>query len=207
MMLEDRLTTLDGLWSAWKVHGQTMTDEQWGRSTRLDTWDVRSLFAHAGAWPFAFSSLVDRVREVEPTHATAALLLRDFNHPDGIATRRADQVAAGARQDATRYSTAQMIEQFASTGPLAIATARQRGPVVVDYFGLAMLRLDEAVSIGIMEATVHLLDLQRALDRSPDVPADGLAHTVAVLTQMAPPVDLIEVATGRSTAALFPILR
>jgi hypothetical protein len=57
-----------------------------------------------------------------------------------------------------------------------------------------------------MEATVHLLDLQRALGRPPDVPADGLAHTTAVLAAMAPPVDFIEAATGRTTADLFPVL-
>ena len=34
---------------------------------------------------------------------------------------------------------------------------------MVDYFGRAMLPLSEAISIGILEATVHLLDLQRAL--------------------------------------------
>ena len=57
-----------------------------------------------------------------------------------------------------------------------------------------------------MEATVHLLDLRRALDLPTDVPADGLAHTVAVLAGMAPPVDLIEAATGRGAAAPFPVL-
>jgi hypothetical protein len=41
---------------------------------------------------------------------------------------------------------------------------------VVDYFGRAMLALEEAVSIGILEATVHLLDLQRALDVPAEVP-------------------------------------
>jgi hypothetical protein len=57
-----------------------------------------------------------------------------------------------------------------------------------------------------LEATVHLLDLQRALGQPPNVPADGLAHTAAVLAEMAPPVELIEAATGRTTAGLFPIL-
>jgi len=183
-----------------------MTDEQWGRPTRLGTWDVRSLYAHAGSWPFAFTSLVDRVRDAEPTHDTAAALLRDFNTPDGNANRLRDRVAAGAREDAATYSTAQMVERFAGAGPRAIATARQLGPVAVDYFGQAILRLDEAVSIGIMEATVHLLDLQRALGQPPNVPADGLAHTAALLAEMAPPIDFIEAATGRSTAHLFPVL-
>ncbi|GAA1541500.1 maleylpyruvate isomerase N-terminal domain-containing protein [Dactylosporangium maewongense] len=206
MTIEDRLTTLDTLWSVWAEHGRAFTDEQWCRPTRLGTWDVRSLYAHAGSWPFAFTSLVDRVRDAEPTHPTAAALLRDFNTPDGVANRGRDRTAAGAREDAATYSTAQMIEQFASAGPRAIATARQLGPIAVDYFGYAILRLDEAVSIGIMEATVHLLDLQRALGQPPNVPPDGLAHTTELLAGMAPPVDFIEAATGRSSVQLFPVL-
>ena len=184
-----------------------MTDEQWRWPTRLGDWDVRSLYAHAGSWPFGFSMLIDRVREDSaPTHATAAALLRELNTPDGIAHSTRDKVAARAREDAARYSTAQMVEQFAGTGPQAIATARQLGPVVVEYFGRVLLRLDEAVSIGILEATVHLLDLQRALGQTADVPVEGLTHTAAVLVQMTPPVDFIEAATGRSTTDMFPVL-
>jgi uncharacterized protein (TIGR03083 family) len=206
MTIEDRLTTLDTLWSVWAEHGLALTGEQWRRPTRLGTWDVRSLYAHAASWPFAFTGLVDRVRDAEPTHPTAATLLRDFNTPDGVANRHRDRTAAGAHEDAAAYSTAQMIEQFTGAGPRAIATARRLGPVAVDYFGYAILRLDEAVSIGIMEATVHLLDLRRALDQPPDVPPAGLAHTTGLLAEMAPPVDFIEAATGRSRVELFPLL-
>jgi uncharacterized protein (TIGR03083 family) len=206
MTMDDRLTTLDALWSVWAEHGQAMTDEQWRRPTRLGDWDVRSLYAHTAWWPAGLSILIDRVRDTGPTHATAAALLRDFNAPDGIANSTRDKVAGSARKDAASYSTAQMVEQFAGTGPRAIATARKLGPVVVDYFGQALLRLDEAVSIGILEATVHLLDLQRALGQPPEMPVEGLAHTTAVLVQMAPPVDFIEAATGRSTTDLFPVL-
>ncbi len=205
-MLDDRVAMLDVLWSAWRQQGETLTDERWDRPTRLGTWNVRSLYAHAAGWPLGFSNLLGRIQDVEPTHPTAAALLRDFNGPDGIAKRGAEQVAATARERADSSSAAQMIEQFASTGPEAIAKARQLGPVVVDYFGLAMLRLDEVASIGILEATVHLLDLWRALGLTPDVPAAGLAHTAAVLAEMAPPVNFIEVATGRSTVELFPVL-
>jgi uncharacterized protein (TIGR03083 family) len=206
MTFDDRLTTLDALWSIWAGHGRAMTDEQWRRPTRLGDWDIRSLYAHAAWWPAGLSILIRRVASGEPTHATAAALLRDFNAPDGIAHRTRDKVATDARQSAATYSTAQMIEQFAGTGPQAIAAARELGPVVVDYFGQALLPLDEALSIGILEATVHLLDLQRALGEPADVPAEGLTHTAAVLAQMAPPVDFIEAATGRGKTDLFPVL-
>jgi hypothetical protein len=77
---------------------------------------------------------------------------------------------------------------------------------VRSLYARGLLRLDEAVSIGVMEATVHLLDLRHALGQPADLPADGLAQTAAVLVAMAPPVDLIEAATGRSTATPFPVL-
>jgi uncharacterized protein (TIGR03083 family) len=206
MTIDDRLSTLDVLWSIWAELGQAMTDEQWRRPTRLGDWDVRSLYSHAAWWPVGLSMLVDSVRDAEPTHATAAALLRDFNAPDGIANTLRDAVAADARENAAKHSTEQLVERFASTGPRAIAAALRLGPVVVDYFGTALLRLDEAAGIGVLEATVHLLDVHRALDRPPEVPAAGLAQTAAVLAEMAPPVAFIEAATGRSTSGPFPIL-
>jgi uncharacterized protein (TIGR03083 family) len=206
MTIEERLTTLDTLWSVWAQQGLAMTDEQWTLPTRLGTWDVRSLYAHVGSLPAAFTGLADWVRDAEPTHATAAALLRDFNAPDGAAHRFRDWAAAGARDDAAKHSTAQLVERFADAGPQAIATARRLGPVTVDYFGQAVVPFAEAASIAIMEATAHLLDLQRALGRPPDVPAAGLAHTTSLLAEMAPPVDFIEAATGRRPADPFPIL-
>ena len=207
MTPEDRLTTLGLLWAAWEHQGQTLSAEQWQRPTRLGDWTVRMLYAHAASWPVGFAHLVGQVRQVAPTHASAAELLGEFNQPGGIATSQAGRVAAAAQEDAATYTPAQLIEPFSVTGPKAIATARQLGSVVVDYFGRAMLALDEAVSIGILEATVHLLDLQRALEVPPAVPRAGLEHTVGLLAAMAPPVDFIELATGRSQVAAFPVLR
>ncbi len=206
MTIDERLSTLDELWSIWAELGQAMTDEQWRRPTRLGDWDVRSLYSHAAWWPTGLSMLVDSVRDAEPTHPTAVALLRDFNAPDGIANTLRDAVAADARENAVKHSTEQLVEWFAGTGPRAIATARRLGPVVIDYFGVALLRLDEAAGIGVLEATVHLLDLHRALDRPPEVPAAGLTQTAAILAEMAPPVEFIEVATGRSASGLFPVL-
>jgi hypothetical protein len=34
---------LDALYLVWAEHGRTMNEDQWGRPTRLDEWDVRSL--------------------------------------------------------------------------------------------------------------------------------------------------------------------
>lgn len=206
MTLDDRLAALGELWAAWATAGAGLTDDDWQRTTRLDGWDLRALWAHAAGWPFGFSMLVGRVTDAAPTHADAAALLREFNEPAGIANTGREQVAGAARDDAAKYTTEQLVGQFAVTGPEAIAIARELGPVTVDYFGRAVLTLAEAVSIGVVEATVHLLDVQRALGRTPQVPEAGLAHTAEVIAQIAPPVDFIEAATGRATTDLFPVM-
>ncbi|MEU4236268.1 hypothetical protein [Actinoplanes sp. NPDC026619] len=54
--------------------------------------------------------------------------------------------------------------------------------------------------------TVHLLDVQRALGRTPEAPEAGLACTAAVIARIAPAIDLIEAATGRASTDLFPVL-
>jgi hypothetical protein len=66
---------------------------------------------------------------------------------------------------------------------------------------------NKAVSIGVLEATVHLLDFQHAALGVPsDVSPAGLEHTIGLLAKMTPPVDFIELATGRREVALFPVL-
>ncbi|GAA0480832.1 hypothetical protein Ade02nite_55950 [Paractinoplanes deccanensis] len=207
MTIDDRLNTLDALWSVWAATGRTLDDADWERATRLDDWTVRNLWAHAAQWPFGFAVLVEQwVTEAPPTHASAAALLAEFNAPDGVANTMRSHVASAGREDATKYTVEQMVSQFAEIGPRAIEAARKLGPVRVDYFGRAVMPLEEAVSIGILEATVHLLDVQRALDVEPAVPAEGLEHTALVLARVAPPVDFIEAATGRASTDLFPVL-
>jgi len=206
MSIDDRLTTLDALWSVWAATGKDLTDADWNRPTRLDGWDLRALWAHSAGWPFGFSILVGRVTDEARTHDTAAALLAEFNVPDGIANTTRDRVADNGRDDARKYTLEQLVDQFVTTGPEAIATARELGEVTVDYFGRAVLPLAEAVSIGIVEATIHLLDVQRALGHAPDVPASGLDHSAGVLARIAPPIDFIEAATGRASTDLFPVM-
>ncbi|SNY65028.1 maleylpyruvate isomerase family mycothiol-dependent enzyme [Paractinoplanes atraurantiacus] len=207
MTIDDRLTTLDALWSVWAATGRTLNDADWDKPTRLDDWTVRHLWAHAAQWPFGFAVLVEQwVTDAPATHASAAALMAEFNAPDGVANTMRSHVASAGREDSTKYTVEQLVTQFASTGPTAIEAARKLGPVRVNYFGRAVMPLEEAVSIGILETTIHLLDVQRALDLEPDVPAESLHHTAAVLSQIAPPIDFIEATTGRASTDLFPVL-
>lgn len=206
MTMEERLDILDALWSVWAGTGRALTDEDWRRPTRLGDWDLRSLWAHAAQWPFGLPLLLDRVMDAPATCPTAAELLAAFNAPGGVAHTLRAQIATSGRDAAANYPTSQLIDQFATTGPRALAAARTLGPVRVDYFGLAVLPLAEAVSIGILETTVHLLDVQRALGATPDVPSSALAHTAGLLARIPSPVDFIEAATGRAPSDLFPVL-
>jgi hypothetical protein len=54
---------------------------------------------------------------------------------------------------------------------------------------------------------VHLLDVQRALDHPPVVPTPALQDTVQLLAELAPAVEFIEAATGRSACSPLPVLR
>ena len=206
MTIDDDLTTLDALWSVWADTGKGLTDDDWQRPTRLEGWDLRALWAHSAGWPFFFSILVGRVTDEPATHDTAAALLAEFNVPDGVANTMRDQVAASGREEAAKYTIEQLVGQFTTTGPEAIEVARGLGDVRVDYFGRAVLPLAEAVGIGILEATIHLLDVQRALGQEPSVPPAGLAYTASVLAGIASPIEFIEAATGRASTDLFPVL-
>ncbi|GAB7051807.1 maleylpyruvate isomerase family mycothiol-dependent enzyme [Catenuloplanes indicus] len=205
-LLEARLTALGELWAVWAAHGHDLDAARWTRPTRLQGWDVKALFAHLAAWPHGFAQMLGLVRADEPTHPSATALLRDLNRPGGLAALQAPRVARGARDAAQQYTPAQLTEAFAEVGPRALTAARALGPVVVDYFGIARLTLTEAAGIGIVESTVHLLDLQRALGREPAVPPSGLAQTAEILAAIPSPIAFIEAATGRATGPLFPLV-
>ncbi|MBU2665359.1 maleylpyruvate isomerase family mycothiol-dependent enzyme [Actinoplanes bogorensis] len=191
--------TLGSLWSVWASYGSSLTPAQWETPTRLEPWTVRALFAHTAQWPHWLTHLVTRTRDTPPTFATTADLLRSFNAPGGVAGSARTQVSGQAVDDAAKFTPEQMTEAFAVVGPPALDAARALGDdVVIDYFGMGQIPLAEMLGIGIVEATVHLLDLERALGVEPAVPAEGLARTSSVLAAMATPVDVIEGLTGRT---------
>lgn len=198
--------TLGELWVIWATYGSRLTAQQWDAPTRLEPWTVRALFAHTAQWPHWLGHVAIQVCDSPPTHESTADLLRAFNAPDGLANRNRNDVAARAVDAAEQFTTEQMTAAFAVLGPQSLDAVRGLGDAVVDYLGTARMRVGEVLGIGIVEATVHLLDLQRALGEPPSVPAAGLAHTSAVLTRMADPVTFVETLTGRTDNSLAPVL-
>jgi hypothetical protein len=76
---------------------------------------------------------------------------------------------------------------------------------VIESF-IGTIWLSDYVVTRLVEATVHLLDLQEALGVAMPIPNLALERCAAVLLQLTPLADFIEVATGRSAAKLFPVL-
>jgi uncharacterized protein (TIGR03083 family) len=125
--------------------------------------------------------------------------------PPRVRRHLADQAA----REAARHQPAELAERFTALGPVVIRRLRTAGPDLVVPWPPAPsgVMLGEGVRIVLLEATVHLLDVQRALGQPPELPDTALAHTASLLAEVTPGVELIEVATGRSAASPFPVLR
>lgn len=200
-------TSLNDAWSGWVQVAEQLTDDDWERPTRLPGWKVIDLFAHAAAWPRMFGHLVE-ADEVgtEPEWRTAAHLLRYFNTPGGMAEASASAVAERARQEASAQTPDHLVDQFRA-GLEACERASQLGIRVVAYPGAGSVYLHEAAKIGLLEAVVHRLDFDQALDRKPDLPAHCLSTVAGILAAVPGLVTFIEAATGRSDAPVLPVVR
>jgi hypothetical protein len=140
---------------------------------------------------------------------TAAEILRQYNVPDGVAHSMAQVVEDRAAGDARRLGRSKLVERFEGPARAAIDALRRGGPdfLVPWPQTQGLVRLEEGVRIVMLEAVVHLLDVSRAVGRAPVVPELALRHTVALLAELARPVDFIEAATGRSAVSPLPVLR
>lgn len=199
---------LDIQWRGWAALGSELADDDWGMSTRLPGWSVRDLYAHVAAWPVMFERLIAAAPANQPpVWRDAAALLREFNQPDGMATSAAEAVADAARRAASTRGLSTLAEQFAQVGPRALRLGRQQPDKIVDYLGSGTVRLVDAADIGLLEAVVHRLDLNDALDRSDTPSPSALARVRDVLVRMADPIEFVEAATGRSKVQVLPVLR
>ena len=207
--LADRCEILRNAWRWWTTTLAGLDESGWAAATRLEGWDVAALAAHHSMFVQILGVLVAQSHEATttPEVESARDMLRRFNEPGGVATTAAGTIAELARQDAQNLTHADVVRRFAESGPEALARVEQIGPVVVDYLGNRTFPIVEALSIGILEAVVHGLDLCAATGIAGEsIPEPAMAHTVALLASMADPVAFVDAATGRSTAAVLPVL-
>lgn len=193
-----RLEYLAQSWREWARIGAELTERDWRRPTRCGSWQVAHLYAHHSGFPLALTA--PSPADSTAASATAAEVLRGFNAPGGIAHANASEIAARAVKISADQPAAELVERFAGTGSRAIAALRSADPAQrVQWVGY-VVELAEVLRIGLLETTVHLLDLQRALDQEPSVPDGALRETAQLLAEMAPAVEFIESATGRAPA-------
>lgn len=196
---------LEDMWARWAALGRSLAPEEWERPTRLGTWNVKAAYAHHSLYPAGLRFLAGSAVDGEPTWDSAAAMLAAFNAPGGIAHGMAQQVADAADAAAASQPTADLVAAF-DLAPEAIAAARATGAAtVVDYFGIGRLRLGDVLDVGLLEATVHLLDIDRALGREPSPSEAALARVRDVLAAMVPAVAFVEAAAGRG-ADVLPVL-
>jgi len=207
--LADRCALLRDAWRWWATTLDQLDESAWAAPTRLEAWDVAGLAAHHAMFPQMLGLLVAQPVDIDrPEVESARDMLRAFNRPGGIATDSAGVVAEMARQQAAMLSHADLVNLFAVAGPDAIARVEQAGPVIIDYFGNGTFPIAEAVSIGILEAVVHGLDLCAATGvPGESIPDAATAHTVELLASLADPIAFVDAATGRTTADVLPVLR
>jgi uncharacterized protein (TIGR03083 family) len=201
------LDALEQTWQVWAELGGGLTEEQWSTASRCPGWDVAAVYAHASAFPRDLNAplpLLDAVGEP----VTAGELLRRFNAPDGVAQTMAETTADLAVSDATEHTRKELVDRFSVHGPGALQWLRQAEATLIVPWPISgtPITLVEAIRIVILEATVHLLDVQHALGHAPAVPLPALKDTAQLLVELAPAVEFIEAATGRSTHSPLPVL-
>jgi uncharacterized protein (TIGR03083 family) len=202
-----RLDALEQTWRVWAELGVELTDEQWRTSTRCTGWDVAAVYAHHSAFPVAMNAIPEFLDNGDPV--TAVDILRMFNAPQGVAHTMAETVRDTAADQARGLDRQVLVDRFAVLGPEVVGSLRATSPgsVVPWPAAAASVTLTEALRIIVLEAVVHLLDVQRAVDYPPSLPADALAETARLLAEVAPAVEFIEAATGRSAHLPLPVLR
>jgi uncharacterized protein (TIGR03083 family) len=200
---------LTAIWQDWAALGERLTGESWLRPTRCVGWDVRAVYAHHSAFPLLLTAAPPSPGVPLGPPLAASEVLRRFNAPGGVAHALADRVAAQARAGAAAVGTDELVERFRTVAPQALRRLRDADPHLVIPWATAETptSVRELLRIVLLEGTVHLLDVLRALDEAPDVPAAALDVTAAVLADMAPAVQFVEYATGRTPASPFPLLR
>lgn len=204
----ERCTMLAEAWRWWAATLADLDADKWGAPTRLPGWDVAALVVHHSGFVRGLGYLAANPVDAEPATGSARDMLRRFNAPGGVATTLADDIAERARRVAASMSHGELVSVFAEAAPGAVAAAVEAGPSVIDYFGNGTLPLREVLSIGILEAVVHGLDLAAAVGASvASIPQAPMQHTVTLLASMAETVPFVEAATGRSSVPVLPVLR
>jgi len=142
-----------------------------------------------------------------PAAVTAAAeMLRRFNAPGGIAHTSADRIAERATSDAAALTPDEAVTRFTECAEILRATPMSK-KTVISYPVVGSTTLAVVPEVALIEATVHLLDLDDAVG-GVQPSRQALAATRDLLIAVPDPIAAIEVLAGRADpAAAVPAIR
>jgi len=196
------IALLADLWLRWWQSGRSLTDEQWSAPTRLERWRVRELYAHVARGILTLGDLLAAPSDAPAEITCAAVYFARLRGGPGSA----DEVARVAVRFAAETGDAGLADLFGEPGTEVLAAAAALAPETALASIAGPIGLHSYLVTRIVEATVHLLDLQHALGAEAMVPEPALRRTVQVLVWLIPSASFIDLATGRGTDQVFPVL-
>lgn len=184
-------------WGRWTGRCAVLTADEWSTATRCSGWDVGALVAHVCPEPAMFDRLADAVIDGPAAVDDAAIMLRRFNAPDGVANTSAAALADQAVADARSLTPEQAARRFDECARILRATPMLRQTVIA-YPTVGSVTLAVIAETALMESTVHLLDLADAVGGVEPSP-EALAATRDLLIAVPDPRSAIDVLAGRAT--------
>jgi uncharacterized protein (TIGR03083 family) len=193
-------------WERWARRCAELTPQQWSTPTRCRPWDVRGLVAHLCPNRSMFDMLNAATTDEPAAVTDAAEMLRRFNAPGGIAHTSADRIAERATSDAAALTPDEAVTRFTECAEILRATPMSK-KTVISYPVVGSTTLAVVAEVALVEATVHLLDLDDAVG-GVQPSRQALAATRDLLIAVPDPIAAIEVLAGRADpAAAVPAIR
>jgi hypothetical protein len=183
-------------WERWARRCAEHTPQQWSTPTRCRPWDVRGLVAHLCP-DRSMSTCWMRRRPTDPPRSlTLQSCCAASTPPDGIAHTSADRIAERATTDATKLTPDDAVTRFTQCAEILRATPMSK-KTVISYPVVGTTTLAVVAEVALMEATVHLLDLDDAVG-GVQPSHEALAATRDLLISVPNPIAAIEVLAGRA---------
>ncbi|MFK0114188.1 maleylpyruvate isomerase family mycothiol-dependent enzyme [Streptomyces sp. NPDC091217] len=201
---DDRSALLAELWHAWLSYGRKIGPDAWEQHSGIGEWSVKELFGHVAR---QIGVLEDMLRRATSRTAAAVDFPTAADYFANFRDWREEASALSARTAvvyAVDHSTAHMIAEFERAGDVVALLSESLDQVLPTPFGTATAR--GYLTTRVVEATVHLVDLQRALGLAEHVPERASEVTALLLLEMCPRQAFIDAATGRGRTDFLPVL-
>lgn len=200
-VLAEDYEVLADLWRSWSECGDRLDADSWERFTRLPGWTVRDLFAHVARSVHILRDAdrlpVGTVAEVE----SPAEYYRSFHESVMFAKQEVDRAA---RMTAARAGS-DLVRWLRDDGPKALEAAKAETDRCIRTVAGSM-SIGNYVVTRIVEAAVHLLDLNDCIEMAPLPKSVAVRRVVDVLVELEGVVQYVERASGRRSPTQMALL-